>query len=214
MNTLAEDSDILVVNKSAGCVVEGPSKNGVLSLVDSIRKEYGVTVYPCHRLDLNTTGAVVLAKNKKALVAINEQFASKRVRKTYLARVDGNWDPSWNLVRTLISRNADGSMQNGETGKEAITTFRRLANWDNKSLVEVLPKTGRTHQIRLHTALHNCPISGDTRYGVKTEVTYPMALHARNLKLKHPRTQEPLDIFAPLPDYWYTYWLRNCPLEV
>lgn len=214
MDILFEDSDVLVLNKPAGFIVEGPSKDGRLSLSDRIRKELGLTVYACHRLDRDTTGVLIFARNKKALSSINQQFASRRVKKTYLARVEGDWSPTWNRVKTCIAKQDDGSMINSDSGKESVTTFRRLANWNHKSLIEALPKTGRTHQIRLHTLYHNCPISGDTRYGNQTDVSEPMALHARKLQLTHPERKQPIELLAPLPDYWANYWLKDCPIEL
>lgn len=214
MDILFEDSDVLVLNKPAGFIVEGPSKNGRLSLTDHIRKELGLPVYACHRLDRDTTGVLVFARNKNALSSINHQFASRRVKKTYLARVEGDWNPTWNRVETCISKKDDGSMVNSVNGKEAVTTFRRLANWDHKSLIEALPKTGRTHQIRLHALYHSCPISGDSRYGNPSDKSHPMALHARKLQLIHPEGKQPLEVIAPLPAYWANYWLKNCPIEL
>lgn len=214
MDILIEDSDILVLNKPAGFIVEGPSKDGRLSLTDRIRKELGLNVFCCHRLDRDTTGVVVFAKNKKVLCSVNQLFASKRVKKTYLARVEGDWNPAWNRVVTFIAKQADGSMANSESGKEAITTFRRLANWNHKSLIEALPKTGRTHQIRLHTLFHNCPISGDIRYGKQAHDSQPMALHARKLQFRHPESKQLLELTAPLPDYWGSYWLKDCPIQL
>lgn len=212
MDILIEDSSILVLNKPSGFIVEGPAKNGKNSLTTQLKELYESDFFPCHRLDKDTTGILVFAKSKKTLVNISKQFSDRKVRKSYLARVEGNWDPTWNRVETLVQRTPEGPMKNGDEGKLAITTFRRLAQWDEKSLLEALPKTGRTHQIRLHCLYHRCPISGDTVYGTNFAENIPMALHAWKLQFKHPDTSAPFSVIAPLPDYWKSYWLKGAPV--
>jgi RluA family pseudouridine synthase len=214
MDILIEDSSILVLNKPAGFIVEGPAKNVKNSLTSQLEKKFKSSFFPCHRLDRDTTGILVFAKTKKALVNISKQFSDRKVRKNYLAKVQGNWNPAWSRVETRVQRTPEGPMENTNQGKLAITTFRRLAQWDGKSLIEALPKTGRTHQIRLHCLYHECPISGDTVYGTPSSEDKPMALHAWKLKFKHPETDESISIQAPLPDYWRDYWLLDCPVDI
>ena len=214
MDSLFDDAQLLVIYKPPGFIVEGPSKNGQDSLTTLLASQLRKPVYPCHRLDKDTTGVLVFAKNKGSLKSISEQFAKRRVRKIYLACVAGEWDPAWNRVETRIQRTSENRMFNSEEGKEAVTTFRRLTFWNNRSLLEALPKTGRTHQIRLHCLYHQCPISGDSLYGIRSEDQPPMALHAWQLRFKHPTTSEALNLQAPLPDYWQTHWLKNCPVEI
>jgi RluA family pseudouridine synthase len=214
MDILIEDSSILVLNKPAGFIVEGPAKNAKNSLTSQLVEKFKSSFFPCHRLDRDATGILVFAKTKKALVNISKQFSDRKVRKNYLAKVQGNWNPAWSRVETRVQRTPEGPMENTNQGKLAITTFRRLAQWDGKSLIEALPKTGRTHQIRLHCLYHECPISGDTVYGAPSSEDKPMALHAWKLKFKHPETDESISIQAPLPDYWRDYWLLDCPVDI
>lgn len=214
METLFEDEYLLVINKSAGFITEGPEKNGRPSLSDQLREQSAKPLHPCHRLDKDTSGVLVFAKSKAMLARVSEQFAKRKIRKTYLVRVDGIWNSSWNRVESHIQRNPEGKLLNGDVGKKAITTFRRLAQWQKYSLLESLPKTGRTHQIRLHCLFHKCPISGDGLYGSKTEEQPPMALHAWQLRFQHPMTSESQIIKAPLPDYWRTFWLKHCPIDI
>ena len=214
MDTLFEDDQLLVINKPAGTIVEGPAKDGLESLETQLSSRFDKPIFPCHRLDKDTTGVLVFAKTKAALTAVSEQFAKRRVRKTYLVCLDGQWDPGWNRVDTKIQRLPDQRMANSTEGKEAVTTFRRLAFWNGKSLVEALPKTGRTHQIRLHCLFHQCPVSGDKLYATVTDDQPPMALHAWQLRFQHPTSGDPLILKAPLPDYWHTHWLKDCPVDM
>lgn len=210
MDILFEDKHLLVVNKPAGVLSEGSEESLSVQLSDQ-RNE---ALSPCHRLDRDTSGLIVLARNKPALTRISSQFASRTVRKAYLACVEGEWLPSWNRVETRIRRLPDGRMANDGKGKPARSTFRRLACWDGRSLLEVLPKTGRTHQIRLHCLHQGCPIAGDGLYGTADPGGTPMALHARELRFRHPASGEPLTLTAPPPDYWPAYWLLGCPVEI
>ena len=214
MEILFEDDEILVINKEAGFVTEGPEKDGVPSLASRIQSETGNLVFPCHRLDRDTSGVLVFAKKRKSLVAISEQFAKRKVRKSYLGCVEGEWNPTWNRVETLIRRNGSGKLVNGIKGKLSATTFRRLASWNDRSLIEALPKTGRTHQIRLHCEFQGCPILGDGLYGNHSESDPPMALHAWKLSFRHPSTGEPLQFKASVPDYWHDHWLKDCPTKI
>jgi RluA family pseudouridine synthase len=214
MEIIFEDRELIIVNKPAGVIVEGADAGTPPSLTDQIQKRVQQEVFPCHRLDRDTTGIVVFAKKKQALKHAFAQFSNRSVRKTYLAVVDGDWDPAWNRVETKIKRQADGSMANSIDGKVALTTFHRLSNWDGKSLLQILPKTGRTHQIRLHCLYHNCPVSGDSLYGKRTSDHPPMALHAWQIQFHHPKSGEPMLLKASLPVYWANYWLKDCPYEL
>ena len=214
MKILFEDALLLVISKPAGTITEGPTKDGKESAESWLSKNGQQRVYACHRLDRDTTGVVIFAKTKSALRLINEQFSKRQIKKTYLACVDGEWAKAWNRIETRIRRTTGAAWENADEGKLAITTFRGLASWNGRSLLQVLPKTGRTHQIRLHCAFKSCPISGDGLYGQRTEDLPSMALHARELLFKHPTTQENLRIEAPLPDYWQSHWLKDCPVQM
>lgn len=214
MDILFEDKELLLVNKPAGLLVENSGTNENNSLTNLLAQERKEVLFPCHRLDRDTSGVIIFAKKMHMLKQISGLFASHVIRKTYLACVDGEWNPTWNRVETHIRRMQDGRMANSREGKISRTTFRRLAYWNDSSLLEVLPKTGRTHQIRLHCLFHGCPIKGDILYGTSDPQGTPMALHARELRFQHPLTRENLTITAPLPDYWQKYWLLGCPVEI
>lgn len=214
MDILFEDSSLLAINKPAGRISEGPAKDGLSSLEAFLRESMGIDLYPCHRLDRDTTGVLLFAKSKPALTSVHQQFSKRQVRKAYLVCVDGEWDPAWTRIETYIERHRDGSLINANKGKQALTTFRRLAHWNGRSLLQALPKTGRTHQIRLHCAFKKCPVLGDALYGSSSNAESTMALHASELRLRHPASHESLSIQAPLPAYWATEWLKGCPFEI
>ncbi len=214
MEILFEDNQLVVINKPSGLITEGPTKDGKESVETMLSRNYQDSVYACHRLDRDTTGVVVFAKTKAALRSLNEQFSKRQVRKAYLACVQGEWAKSWNRVETCIRRCNGAAWENADSGKQAITTFRRLAFWQDRSLLQVLPKTGRTHQIRLHCAYKLCPILGDNLYGQVLEGQPSMALHAQELHFKHPSTHQRMSTTAPLQDYWHSYWLKDCPVDI
>lgn len=214
MDVLFEDDHLLVINKPAGVVTEGPARQGRESLAALLSGETSIEVHPCHRLDKDTTGAIIFAKTSGALKSMSRQFADRKVRKSYWTCVAGEWNPSWNRIETRIERRPGGTIKLSPQGKTARTTFRRLAYWNNRSLLEALPKTGRRHQIRLHCLDRKRPVLGDGLYGCRNPQDPPLALHAAQLRFLHPATGEPLTLNAPLPDYWHEFWLRGCPLDL
>lgn len=214
MEVLFEDHALLIVNKAAGKIVEGPPMDGNESMQDILEADFDARLYPCHRLDKDTTGIVIFARQPSVLKSVFKQFEKKQVRKTYLARVDGEWPKSINRVESRIIRNPDGGCLNSDSeGKPSLTTFRCLDRWDGASLLEALPKTGRTHQIRLHCLKAGCPVSGDTLYNNPTEDEPTMALHAWKIRFKHPTSGESLQIIAPIPDYWKNHWLLGSSVD-
>jgi 23S rRNA-/tRNA-specific pseudouridylate synthase len=136
----------------------------------------------------------------------------KRIRKAYWAVVAGRWRPEWNRIETEIARSPTGRLQNVVAGgRRAVSTVRLLAATDEKSWIEVLPKTGRTHQVRLHCLAMGHPILGDRLYGERADV--PIALHAWRIDLRHPVSGESLRIRASPPAYWPDHWLIDVPIE-
>ncbi|MBH53209.1 MAG: hypothetical protein CMI18_02555 [Opitutaceae bacterium] len=214
MNVLFQDKHILVVNKPARIVTEGPDHNKRDSLEKQLIARLEQVLWPCHRLDRDTTGAIIFAKSKSGKACIAKQFEKRQVRKSYLVCVHGEWQPEWNRVETHIARTTSGKMANTNRGKRSITTFRKLAFWNGKSLLEALVKTGRRHQIRLHCLHHQCPILGDRIYGKRAVNDPPMALHARQIRFRHPSTEAGLTVDASLPDYWHNHWLKDCPINI
>jgi 23S rRNA pseudouridine1911/1915/1917 synthase len=220
LDVLYEDQDLLVLNKAAGMVVhpgaghwEGTVVNALLHRVKDL-SGVGGELRPglVHRLDKNTSGCIVVAKNQSTLVALQAAFKSRLVNKVYLALVRGR-PPDQATLETAFGRHPvhrkrfTGRLQ---TGKPAITSFIVRERFDGATLLEVLLKTGRTHQIRAHLAEAGYPILGDALYGrplrtqsavatVERELSR-QALHSFKLGFVHPRTGVSLLFEAPIPE--------------
>ena len=163
-----------------------------------------------HRLDRDTSGLVMFALNARWNRYFNELFEKKRIRKSYWAIVRGDWDGRITKIETNIAPASPGRFCNhSERGKPAVTTFRKLGSADGYSWIQALPKTGRTHQIRLHCLEAGFPIVGDRFYS--GDAANPLLLHARNLDLELPAGSRKLSLQAEPPSSWRP-WLKK--LEV
>ncbi len=210
LEVLYEDRDLIAVNKAAGIVVHPGAGNREGTLVNALLHHVrdlggvGGELRPgiVHRLDKDTTGVLVVAKNDRALEALQKQFASRSVEKIYLALVAGAPPPSGSF-RTLYGRHPKNRLKFSgrvKRGKPAVTHWRVTGAFGPASRVEVVLETGRTHQIRVHFAEGGFPLLGDTLYGRKSDVIARQALHAWKLALKHPRTGKALKLTAPVPE--------------
>lgn len=212
IDILYEDKEILLVNKPAGFPVHAtvdPLRPHIQGILEKSRNEKLVLH---HRLDLDTTGVLVFARHDSVNKALTEAFRNREVDKTYWAVVDGRWSESWNEVKTWIKKVPGGKWANvpkGKGGDMAETTFRLLDSNGSKSWIEAKPKTGRTHQIRLHCLEKRHPILGDRQYYRADARGHPMALHARSLEFAHPLTGKIIFVEAPAPSYWESYYLRD-----
>jgi len=207
---LFEDEVLLAVNKPPRLAVHPTRDPARPSLQSTVEEWAGKRLTLFHRLDADTTGVVLFGKDRGINPAMAAQFEQRQLRKVYWAVVRGRWRPAWNRVATRIRWAGQGRWRNAtEGGEEAVSSFRVLIASDDRSWLEVLPKTGRTHQIRLHCLAHRCPILGDRTYGEAGSEDPPMALHARQLVFCHPRTSDPIRIVAEPPSYWREHWLRG-----
>ncbi len=168
---LFENSDLLIINKPSGLAVHGGS--GIkLGLIEGLRqiREQGAFLELAHRLDRDTSGIIIVAKSRKALVELHRQLREGEITKTYLALVDGQWN-SPKKVSLPLKKNflASGEriVRVDPEGKEALTLFKAIKTWNTATLVEAKPVTGRTHQIRVHAAYMGHPIWGDDKYSTK-----------------------------------------------
>lgn len=212
-----EDTDIIVISKPPGLVVHpacghqsGTLVHGLLYHCEDLAGING-TVRPgiVHRLDKDTSGLMVVAKNDYALGGMVEQFKAKKVRKVYLALVRGIPKEVSGTIRSHIGRHPVNRkkmavLEHG--GREAVTHWRLVEKFSRFSLIELNLETGRTHQIRVHLASIGIPIAGDEVYGknkaedMDLEI-YRQCLHASRLSFTHPVTGKEVDFYAPLwPD--------------
>lgn len=208
-----EDSDLAVINKPQGMVVHPAVKNYDNTLVnalmfklESLSSINGV-IRPgiVHRLDKDTSGLMVVAKNDKSHVALSEQIANKECRRIYWALVDGVVKSDGEII-TNIGRDPRNRLKMAvvEKGKIAHTLYKVLKTFDNYSLIEFELKTGRTHQIRVHSAYMHHPIVGDPLYNFskcKFKLNGQL-LHAKKLILTHPENGKVMEFESELPGYF------------
>lgn len=159
-----------------------------------------------HRIDKDTSGLVIIAKNDKAHIDISDQIKNREVKKTYLALVRGNIKENEAVINMPIGRSSKDrkKMAVDKKGKEAITEFKVLKRYDGFTYIEVNIKTGRTHQIRVHMAEIGYPIVGDEVYsnGRNPFNVKGQMLHAKELEFVHPTTKKSVKFEAPLPKYF------------
>ena len=215
LDIIYEDNDIIVINKSKGLVVHPGNWNPDHTLVNAVMAKckgslsgIGGKIRPgiVHRLDKDTSGLIVVAKNDKAHIGLSEQLKKKEMKKTYIALVRGNIQENEATIQMPIGRSTKDRKKMAVTkkGKEAITHFKVLKRYGKYTLVEVKIETGRTHQIRVHMAEIGHPVVGDMVYsnGKNEFGVEGQMLHAKQLIFQHPITQEKITLTAPLPEYF------------
>lgn len=219
-NILFEDDTLLVINKPAGFAVHGGSgiTSGVIEGLRQLRPE-AKFLELVHRLDRDTSGCLIIAKKSSALKKLHELFRGDGIEKTYLALLSGQWGRKKQVVNAPLLKNISKGGERivvvSSAGKEAETLFRRIRLLERATLVEAAPKTGRTHQIRVHAAHLGHPIVGDERYGLaeinrefKARGIERLFLHAEKLRFAHPVTGQPIVVTAPLPEN-FASWLEH-----
>ena len=212
-----EDKDIIVVNKPKGLVVhpangnpDGTLVNAIMAICKDSLSGIGGEIRPgiVHRLDKDTSGLLIVAKNDKAHINMSEQIKNHEVEKTYIALVKGIVKENEATINMPIGRSPKDrkKMAVVKTGKEAITHFKVLDRFykENCTLLEVKIETGRTHQIRVHLSQIGYPVVGDTTYsnGKNKWNIKGQCLHAKSLKFKHPITGKEMFLEAKLPKYF------------
>jgi 23S rRNA pseudouridine1911/1915/1917 synthase len=210
LEVLYEDNHIIAINKKSGDIVQG-DKTGDAPLSNFvkayIKKKYNkpgeVFLGTIHRLDRPTSGVVLYARTSKALTRMNEQFREKQVQKTYWAVVDNSpANDSGTLENYLLKNQKQNKsyITKGVDGKHAVLDFKLLKKLDNFFHLEIKPKTGRHHQIRVQLAHIGCIIKGDLKYGAKrSNKDASIHLLAQKLEFLHPVKKEPITIIAPAP---------------
>ena len=209
LSVVYEDEDILVIDKPAGMVVhpapghrQDTVANALLARLPGIG-EVGDWQRPgiVHRLDMDTSGLMVAAKNPRAHRSISAQIKDRSVLKGYTALVKGDIDPPEGVIRAQIGRDRRNRKRMAvvEDGREAETSYRVIKRAAGCALVEVFPKTGRTHQIRVHLSALGHPIVGDALYGGRDPRLARQFLHAHRLGLTLPGSGEYAEWTSPLP---------------
>lgn len=215
LDILYEDDDIIVINKPKGMVVhpangnpDGTLVNALMAICKDSLSGIGGEIRPgiVHRLDKDTSGVIVVAKNDKAHIELSNQIKNKQMKKTYICLVRGNIPDEEATINMPIARSKKDrkKMDVDKSGKEAITHFKVLKRYNRYTYLEVNIETGRTHQIRVHLSHIGYPIVGDAVYsngknpfGIKGQ-----CLHALRLEFNHPITGKKMKIEAKMPKYF------------
>lgn len=215
VDIIYEDSDIIVVNKPKGLVVhpangnpDGTLVNAIMNICKDSLSGIGGEKRPgiVHRLDKDTSGILIVAKNDKAHLQMSEQIKNREVKKIYIALVKGVISENEATINMPIARSKKDrkKMAVDKDGKEAVTHFKVLKRYDKYTLLEIKIDTGRTHQIRVHMAEIGHPVVGDEVYsngknefGVRGQM-----LHAKSLDFCHPITGKKMHLEAEIPEYF------------
>ena len=214
LDILFEDDDVIVVNKPAGMVVHPAAGNWTGTLVQGLAYHVGrlrdqlgsANIRPgiVHRLDKDTSGVIIVAKSPESQEALSRQFRRKSTEKSYLALVKGRVFPLSATIESCIRRDPDHRKRfesTPDSGKLSVTDYRVLRQWERHAFVSLKPRTGRTHQLRVHMASIGHPILGDPIYS-RPDADFPEAplmLHAHRLSITLP-SRERVTFRAPLPE--------------
>lgn len=214
LDVLFEDNHVLAVNKPPGLLTMGDS-TGAPTLVDAAKrylqekyhKPGAVFLGVVHRLDRPVSGVVLFARTSKAAARLSAQFRDRTVEKIYLAFVEGRVaDPSGTLQHWLLKDRAANhvSVVKAQTvaAQECLLDYRRKKSSGPQTLLEITPRTGRSHQIRVQLSAQGWPIVGDRKYGSRTNWPDGIALHASRITFDHPTRHEPITVTAEPPAAW------------
>ena len=209
LDIVYEDDDLLVINKKSGMVVHPAPGNYEDTLVNALIGKYELSNNSfrpgiVHRLDKDTSGLMLVAKNDFTHERLSKMISDKIVERYYLALVEGEFNHETGTIDAPIGRDTkyrEKMMVTSLNSKEAITNFKVLERFNNYTLIECKLETGRTHQIRVHMKYINHPVVNDTVYGhgVKGYETFGQLLHSKKIKFPHPRTHEILEFEAKPP---------------
>jgi len=214
IEVIYEDNDIIVVNKPKGLVVhpangnpDGTLVNALMAICKDTLSGIGGEIRPgiVHRLDKDTSGILVIAKNDETHINLSNQIKNREVKKTYIALVRGNVQANEATIDMPIARSTQDrkKMAVNKNGKNAITHFKVLKRYGDYTLLQVNIETGRTHQIRVHMAQIGHPVVGDSVYssGKNKFGIEGQCLHAKSLDFRHPITGENMHLEAEMPEY-------------
>ena len=201
VDCLYQDQHLIVVNKPEGMKTHGNEPNEI-ALLNHVSAYTGQTCYVIHRLDMETSGAVMFAKNPFILPILNRLLENKNISREYWALVSGKFEPKQQVFRDKIGRDRHDRRKrvvDKRNGQAALTNVTRLKAYPKTSLVKCQLATGRTHQIRVHLSHHGHAILGDPLY---SRIPYKrLMLHAHKLSFTHPLTLEKISVEAPSPTF-------------
>lgn len=213
INVVYQDEDLLIVNKTDNMVVHpgagnynGTLVNALLFHIKDLQAIKG-EIRPgiVHRIDKQTSGLLMVAKNPKSVEDLGEQLRLKTVTRKYIALVEGVIPHNLGKINAPVGRDPKDrqKMKVVQSGKPAVTNFKVLTRYANNTLIECVLETGRTHQIRVHLNYIGHPLYGDPKYGKrKTDITNGQYLHAKTLGFVHPTTKEYMEFDSDLPAYF------------
>ncbi len=203
---LYEDEAFIVFDKPSGLLVIPTDKNESNTLVNIVNHQYALNkdwrLHPCHRLDRETSGAIIFAKGKHHQQLMMEEFKHQRIKKFYIAFVQGRLVKNTGELRSAIRDLDQKKFQRNSKAKFAITRYKAIETKSSYSVIEVEPLTGRTNQIRIQFAEIGHPLVGDRKYSIAREynITFRRtALHAARLEWPHPITHKIITIESDLP---------------
>jgi 23S rRNA pseudouridine1911/1915/1917 synthase len=209
LKIIYKDSDLLVIDKPSGLTVHPTPSNPGHTLVNAVLAHFpnlpngdnALRPGIVHRLDKDTSGLILIAKNRQALNNLSNQFKKRLVLKTYLVMVKGHLSPHRGFIEAPIGRNSHNRkcMAVVENGRDARTEYKVIKYIGDCSLLEVKPETGRTHQIRVHLSAIGYPVLGDTTYGVKSPLLSRQFVHAHRLGFKLPSSGQFIEFISELP---------------
>jgi 23S rRNA pseudouridine1911/1915/1917 synthase len=208
LDILYEDADLIAVDKPPGMAVHPAPGHPASTLVNAVLAHcrdlsgVGGVLRPgiVHRLDRDTSGVILIAKNDAAHQSLARQLKDRTVDKTYLALVEGTPRPAEGVIEAPLARDPRRRQRIAVVagGREATTSYRVVERFRGCALVEARPRTGRTHQVRVHLAAIGHPVVGDALYGKRSPLISRQALHALRITFAHPRTGAPMTVEAPL----------------
>lgn len=205
-----EDDWLIVVDKRSGVLSMSTGRPGETTayslLSDYVKRVYGKDskIFIVHRIDRETSGLIIFSKDEKTKHALQENWNSSVLERKYCAILEGRPSEDQGTVHSWLSENPKSlkvtSSPTDDGGKESVTHYRVLSHGKHYSLVEFELETGRKHQIRVHSALLGCPVTGDRRYGAADNPAGRIALHARSIVFRHPVTGKVMSFDTGLPN--------------
>lgn len=220
LDVIWEDAEYIIINKPSGLAVHAGTgiTNNLIDAITDKKAETGESIYLAHRLDRKTSGCILLAKTRAALLSLHEQLQTHQLKKNYVALASGKWlekssSALWEHPLLRVSTKASQrAVVVDEDGKSSCTKVTLTNSTKSMQMLSLKPITGRMHQLRVHCAYAGLPIIGDEIYGnhkvnrsfFDSNPSKPMLLHAQSIEFYHASKQVVVSVRAPLPDYFKT----------